>query len=104
VRKVEFKDPLDDQWEEFQKTISKESEKSEAIVEVGDEEMKEDREVSEVKEQVYCYERAEKLRIKQEKIAKCIVKSEVPPNIKEESNSSDDEADLEDLLDWRFKS
>ena len=56
-----------------------------------------------------CYNRAEKLRLKQETFlaSRHIKKESVnveTDQIKEEESSGSDEADLSDLLNWRFKS
>ncbi|XP_011402561.1 PREDICTED: zinc finger protein 830-like [Amphimedon queenslandica] len=109
VRKVEYKDPLDEQWEAFQKSISKETDVSQAIIEVDDEEMNQVRELSEINEQVHWYQRAENLRVRQEvKVASKNVKTELDEEIKRNDvkyeEEEDDDAELLDLFDWRFKS
>ncbi|KAK9538555.1 hypothetical protein VZT92_003717 [Zoarces viviparus] len=106
VRNVDApKDHMDKEWDEFQKVIRQVNTKSEAIVAEDDEEVRFDRQIDEIDEQIKCYRRVEVLRDKRD-----VVKSKVLPREEEhmEVDGSDEEDDEEQLLgllyhDWRAK-
>ncbi|CAH3021916.1 unnamed protein product [Porites evermanni] len=104
VRKVEFRDPAEEEWEKFQKAMQVEAQVSQSIVEEEDEESRVDREFSELSEQRLYYLRADSLRDKQS-----IIKDKVSENkilqkeSQEENNSNSDDSDYEEFFDWRAK-
>ncbi|XP_073235838.1 zinc finger protein 830-like [Porites lutea] len=104
VRKVEYRDPAEEEWEKFQKAMQVEAQVSQSIVEEEDEESRVDREFSELSEQRLYYLRAGSLRDKQS-----IIKDKVSENkilqkeSQEENNSNSDDSDYEEFFDWRAK-
>jgi zinc finger protein 830 len=119
ARKVEYRDKMEDEWEKFQKSIQKEKDVSEAIQHEEDEEAQVGRDLTEVQEQVECFQRAETLRLKQEELLEKCSKdgTREPAALKDDrisqsvgggalDDSEDDSggSDLDDLeMDWRAK-
>ncbi|XP_076366900.1 zinc finger protein 830-like isoform X2 [Tachypleus tridentatus] len=99
VRKVEYKDPMEEEWEKFQKTIAAETNVSQAIIEEDLEESKVEREIDEIDEQIFNWERVEKLQKKKEEI----LKNEYSKEDNSDDNSSIDEHEFDEFLDWRSK-
>ncbi|XP_022245796.1 zinc finger protein 830-like isoform X1 [Limulus polyphemus] len=99
VRKVEYKDPMEEEWEKFQKTIAAETNVSQAIIEEDLEESKVEREIDEIDEQIYNWERVEKLQKKKEEI----LRNEHSKEDNSDDNSSVDEHEFDEFLDWRSK-
>ena len=52
ARKVIYKNPMDEQWDEFQKVIAEENHKSENIIEEDVEELQVERNIEEIEEQI----------------------------------------------------
>lgn len=104
IRKVEYKDPAEEEWETFQKVMQVETQVSQSIVEGEDEESRVDRELSELSEQRLYFLRADALRDKQ--IAtkdKVSLQEDVQRQWKVENSSNSDDSDFEEFLDWRAK-
>uniref|UniRef100_UPI00398F0563 zinc finger protein 830 n=1 Tax=Pristiophorus japonicus TaxID=55135 RepID=UPI00398F0563 len=107
VRKVDPpKDQMDKEWEEFQKEIRQVNTVSEAIVAEDDEEVRLDRQIEEIDEQIMCYRRVEHLRDRQD-----TVKHRLMTALKGRQSQGDDEIDtdeeeeFQEFLsgDWRAK-
>lgn len=104
VRKVEYKDAAEEEWEKFQKAMQVESQVSQSIVEVEDEESRVDREFSELSEQRLYFLRADVLRDKQSTIKEKLSTTEAPHRQSQDDNSSNsDGSDYEEFFDWRAK-
>lgn len=110
ARNVEYKDPMTEEWERFQKSIAKETDQSEALVQAADEETHEDKELAEVNEQVACFKKAEELRLKQEewltkRAASHSAMTSGDPDVKKEDGDVDsgDDVDIEEIMNWRSK-
>ncbi|XP_050405307.1 zinc finger protein 830 [Patella vulgata] len=99
VRKVEYKDKMEEEWEMFQKSMKEEAHVSEVIVEEDDELANFDRNIDEIDEQIQKLQEVNDLQNKKEAIMKCV------KDVKNNDNSSDelDEDDINDFFDWRSK-
>ncbi|GAB6031893.1 hypothetical protein CHUAL_010289 [Chamberlinius hualienensis] len=100
VRKVEYKDPTDVEWEKFQREIADVSNKSQAIITEEEEESHVERQIEEVDEQISYWTRVTTLQQKKDDL-KAIVEN-VSMN-EQLSDESGDEQDFEEYLDWRKK-
>ncbi|XP_045187444.2 zinc finger protein 830-like [Mercenaria mercenaria] len=100
VRKVEYVDKMEEEWELFQKTMKEETHVSEAIVEEEDEQVNVDRNIDEIDEQIQCWKEVNDLETKKEEIMK-----KAPVDSKKDNDSDEDlnEEMLDEFLDWRSK-
>ncbi|XP_028411529.1 zinc finger protein 830-like [Dendronephthya gigantea] len=105
ARKVEYKDPADEEWEKFQKALSTENQVSEAIIHEEEEESRIDRALDEMSEQRLYYIRADVLRDKQNalKVSREERRSDRLSVEMKESGSDSDSDDIEDMFNWRAK-
>ena len=104
ARKVEYKDPADEEWEKFQKALSTENQVSEAIMHEEEEESRIDRALDEISEQRLYYIRADVLRDKQNAFKKSREEKRsenLSTEMNEDSDSGSD--DIEDMFNWRAK-
>eukprot|EP01134_Creolimax_fragrantissima_P000165 CFRG0165T1 len=115
-RKIDKKKEMNDEWESFQKVMTKEQEKSEILIEEDEVEYAEGRDKDQLEEQRMALSRVEKLKELREQTQRNIrqkvhdVKEVILANtgtdsgtqdMNVDSDSSDD--DLEDIDDWRSK-
>lgn len=100
ARNVEYKDPIQDEWERFQKEIKEENTVSDQIIEVDHEEAIAERQIDEIDEQLRNWSRVLDLEVKKER-----VQAETYKSIEEmdQDSISDDEGDFDEFLDWRAK-
>ncbi|XP_058960194.2 zinc finger protein 830-like isoform X1 [Pocillopora verrucosa] len=104
VRKVEYKDQAEEQWEKFQKEMQVENQVSQSIVEGEDEESRVNRELSELSEQRVYFLRADALRDKQSSLKdKFSNLKSIQPQPQRETTSDSDDSDFDEFLDWRAK-
>ncbi|XP_072910412.1 zinc finger protein 830 [Hemitrygon akajei] len=107
VRKVDLpKDQMDKEWEEFQKEIRQVNTVSEAIVAEDDEEVRLDRQIEEIDEQIMCYKRVEYLRDRQETVKQQLMTAlKGTPSQGDEKVDTYEEEELQEFLsgDWRAK-
>ncbi|NXF46783.1 ZN830 protein, partial [Oceanites oceanicus] len=109
VRKVDApKDQMDKEWDEFQKAMRQVNTISEAIVAEEDEEVRLDRQIGEIDEQIECYRRVELLRNRQDLMKEKLkeaMRLRATQEKEDEAIGSEDEEELQDLLsqDWRVK-
>lgn len=104
ARKIEYKDPAEEEWEKFQKALSTENQVSEAIIYEEEEESRVDRALDEISEQRLYFIRADTLRDKQSAFKKSREEKRNETktvDMTEESDSSSD--DMEELFNWRAK-
>ncbi|KAL8604195.1 hypothetical protein ACOMHN_014763 [Nucella lapillus] len=99
VRKVEYKDKMEEEWELFQRSMKEEFLVSEAIVEEEDEQINVERNLDEIDDQMQRWKEVEDLHVKKETLPK------TAGDDKDKDNDSDDldEEDLDQFLDWRSK-
>lgn len=101
VRKVEYKDKMEEEWDLFQKQMKEESHVSEAIMEEDDEQTNVDRNIDEIDEQIHRWSQINELQSKKEEINK--TKSQKNDNDDSDSDDSSALEDFHNLLDWRSK-
>ncbi|XP_067861302.1 zinc finger protein 830 [Heptranchias perlo] len=106
VRKVDPpKDQMDKEWEEFQKEIRQVNTISEAIVAEDDEEVRLDRQIEEIDEQIMCYRRVEHLRDCQETVKQRLTALTGRQSQGDDEVGTDEEEEFQEFLsgDWRAK-
>ncbi|XP_018340739.1 PREDICTED: zinc finger protein 830 [Trachymyrmex septentrionalis] len=99
VRNVEYKDPIEEEWEKFQKEIKEETAQSAQIIADDQEEATTERQLDEIEEQIRHWSRVIDL-------AKCM--EQVQGTDRKQENigddvSSGDETEFDEFLDWRAK-
>jgi len=99
VRNVEYKDPIEEEWEKFQKEIKEETAQSAQIIADDQEEATTERQLDEIEEQIRHWSRVMDLAKRMEQVQGTDRKQE---NIDNDA-SSGDEADFDEFLDWRAK-
>ncbi|KAG0429694.1 hypothetical protein HPB47_023373 [Ixodes persulcatus] len=100
ARNVEYKDPIEEEWEKFQKEIAEETNVSEAIMAEDVEESKVERDIEEIDEQIHNWQRVEQLQQRKDEL----MKNEA--NAMEQNDNSDsdiDEQQFDEYLSWRAK-
>ncbi|EFX81429.1 hypothetical protein DAPPUDRAFT_50175 [Daphnia pulex] len=104
VRQIEFKDPVEEEWNKFQKEIGDEVTASVAIQEEDQEESTAERQLEEIEEQMIKWGRVLELEQKKElygQRVRAIRESMVEE--KETSSSDEDDAEMDKFFDWRSK-
>ncbi|XP_071558068.1 zinc finger protein 830 [Temnothorax nylanderi] len=99
VRNVEYKDPIEEEWEKFQKEIKEETAQSAQIIADDQEEATTERQLDEIEEQIRHWSRVMDLAKRMEQVQGTDRKQE---NIDDDA-SSGDEAEFDEFLDWRAK-
>lgn len=99
VRNVEYKDPIEEEWEKFQKEIKEETAQSAQIIADDQEEATTERQLDEIEEQIRHWSRVMDLAKRMEQVQGTDRKQE---NI-DDGASSGDEAEFDEFLDWRAK-
>ncbi|XP_020389586.2 zinc finger protein 830 isoform X1 [Rhincodon typus] len=99
------KDQMDKEWEEFQKEIRQVNTVSEAIVAEDDEEIRFDRQIEEIDEQIMCYKRIEHLRDRQETVKRLMTALKSKQSQGDNEVDTDEEEEFQEFLsgDWRAK-
>lgn len=98
ARHVEYKDPIEEEWEKFQKEIKEEVTVSSQIIEEDHEEATAERQIEEIDEQLRNWNRVLELERKKEAVkAAERIKMEIDDNV------SSGEDDFDEFLDWRSK-
>ncbi|XP_012147606.2 zinc finger protein 830 [Megachile rotundata] len=99
VRNVEYKNPIEEEWEKFQKEIKEETAQSAQIIAEDQEEATTERQLDEIEEQIRHWSRVMDLVKRKEQVQATDRKQ----NNTDEDNSSGDEAEFDEFLDWRAK-
>ncbi|KAK6644352.1 hypothetical protein RUM43_000619 [Polyplax serrata] len=99
ARNVEYRDPIEEEWERFQKEIKEETSKAQEIIAEDQEEATTERQIDEIDEQMRNWSRVLNLEKKKEKVSTAPT-GQIPLSSREEF--SDDE-EFEEFLDWRSK-
>ncbi|KAK7104777.1 zinc finger protein 830-like [Littorina saxatilis] len=99
VRKVEYKDKMEEEWKLFQRSMKEEAHVSEVILEEDEEEANAERNLDEIDDQIQRWQEVEDLHIKKDTIAKTTGDDD------DKDKDSDDlgDEDLDQFLDWRAK-
>ncbi|OWF36265.1 zinc finger protein 830-like [Mizuhopecten yessoensis] len=101
VRKVEYKDKMDEEWEMFRRAMKEENHVSEAIMDEEDEQANVDRNIDEIDDQMNRWNEINKLQIKKEEI----MSNQGSKDVASKSDSDEDAEDqeLQEFMDWRSK-
>ncbi|XP_046740541.1 zinc finger protein 830 [Diprion similis] len=100
VRNVEYKDPIEEEWEKFQKEIKEEAAQSAQIIADDQEEATTERQLDEIEEQMRHWSRVLELERRREEVLEHVERKSAAV---EEEVSSGDEAEFDEFLDWRAK-
>ncbi|PNF28637.1 hypothetical protein B7P43_G08707 [Cryptotermes secundus] len=101
ARNVEYKDPIEGEWEKFQKEMKEESTVSAQIIAEDQEEATARRKIDELDEQMRNWSRVVDLEIKREAVKAVNRRSNAGDDNLEASSA--DEAEFDEYLDWRAK-
>ncbi|GBP48614.1 Zinc finger protein 830 [Eumeta japonica] len=101
ARNIEYKNPIEEEWEKFQKEIREEASASAEIIAEEQEEATAERQIDEIDEQMRNWSRVLELELKKEEAQK--IKNENCSMDEREDNETDNEADIDEFLDWRAK-
>lgn len=99
VRNVEYKNPIEEEWEKFQKEIKEETAQSAQIIADDQEEATTERQLDEIEEQIRHWSRVMDLVKRKEQVQATDRKQKNT----DEDISSGDEAEFDEFLDWRAK-
>ncbi|GFY40632.1 zinc finger protein 830 [Trichonephila inaurata madagascariensis] len=100
ARNIEYKDPVEEEWERFQKTIAEETNVSKTIIEEDLEVSTLERDIEQIDEQIQQWERVKNLQSLADDVKMKAPKKDGDNN---DSSSTDEDLDEDDLLDWRSK-
>lgn len=109
ARNIEYKDPIEEEWEKFQKELKEENTVSAQIIAEDQEEAVTDRQIVEIDEQLKNWERVLELEVKKEKVKE--KKHQVVQKTKqnggeegeEEFNEDFESDEFDEFLNWRAK-
>ncbi|XP_076296889.1 zinc finger protein 830 [Lasioglossum baleicum] len=99
VRNVEYKNPIEEEWEKFQKEIKEETAQSAQIIADDQEEATTERQLDEIEEQIRHWSRVMDL-VKRKEQVQATDRKQMNTD---EDVSSDGESDFDEFLDWRAK-
>ncbi|XP_076766871.1 zinc finger protein 830 [Xylocopa sonorina] len=99
VRNVEYKNPIEEEWEKFQKVIKEETAQSAQIIADDQEEATTERQLDEIEEQIRHWSRVMDLVKRKEQMQA----TDRRQKNTDEDVSSGDEAEFDEFLDWRAK-
>lgn len=109
VRNLEYKDPLEEEWDKFQKQMREESTVSNAIIAEDQDEATADRQIDEIDEQMRNWSRVLDLekRIQEVIVAEKIKSKKMEIGDDDDSNDENDDGgsdeEFDEFLDWRAK-
>ncbi|KAM3967375.1 zinc finger protein 830 [Aphomia sociella] len=102
VRNIEYKDPVEEEWERFQKEMKEEASASAEIIAGEQEEATAERQIDEIDEQIRNWSRVLDLEVKKEETKK--KKLDMEEQMIEDNDEEDgNEDDIDEFLDWRAK-
>ncbi|XP_053603400.1 zinc finger protein 830 [Plodia interpunctella] len=101
VRNIEYKDPVEEEWEKFQKEIKEEATASAEIIAGEQEEATAERQIDEIDEQMRNWSRVLDLELKKEETKK--KKMDMERMSEDDIDESSNEDDIDEFLDWRAK-
>ncbi|XP_023722543.1 zinc finger protein 830 [Cryptotermes secundus] len=102
ARNVEYKDPIEEEWEKFQKEMKEEATVSAQIIAEDQEEATAERQIDEIDEQMRNWSRVLDLVIEKEAVVKAVNRRNNAGDDDLEASSAD-EAEFDEYLDWRAK-
>nr|XP_021187945.2 zinc finger protein 830 [Helicoverpa armigera] len=101
VRNIEYKDPIEEEWDKFQKEIKEEATASAEIIAGEQEEATAERQIDEIDEQIRIWSKVLDLELKKEETKKTI--QEMEKMSEDDIGDSENEDDIDEFLDWRAK-
>jgi len=99
ARQVEYRDPAEVEWDKFQREMQSAEAESEQILDEDQQEATVGRQIEDVDDQIRALSRVVCLEKRKEEL----VTEEREAGMGEEGDSSADEAEVEEFLDWRSK-
>lgn len=99
VRNIEYKDPIEEEWDKFQKEIKEEATASAEIIAGEQEEATAERQIDEIDEQIRIWSKVLDLELKKEETKKTI--QEMEKIGEDDIGDSENEDDIDEFLDWR---
>ncbi|KAF2896661.1 hypothetical protein ILUMI_09510 [Ignelater luminosus] len=100
ARNIDYKDPIEEEWEKFQKAIRDADNESAAIIAEDQEEATNERQIDEIDEQMKNWSRVLTLERKKTEVISTVNKETANP---QNEQNSEDEDDFDEYLDWRSK-
>ncbi|CAB3239370.1 unnamed protein product [Arctia plantaginis] len=101
VRNIEYKDPVEEEWEKFQKEIKEEATASAEIIAGEQEEATAERQIEEIDEQIRIWSKVLDFELKKEETKKS--KQDTEQMSEDEEGESENDDDIHEFLDWRAK-
>ncbi|CAH0407423.1 unnamed protein product [Chilo suppressalis] len=101
VRNIEYKDPVEEEWEKFQKEIKEEASASAEIIAGEQEEATVERQIDEIDEQIRNWSKVLDLEVKKEETKK--QRQEAEQMSEQEDSDSNNDDNIDEFLDWRAK-
>lgn len=103
MRNIEYKDPVEEEWERFQKEMKEEASASAEIIAGEQEEATAKRQLDEIDEQIRNWSRVLDLELKKEetKKKKQDMDEQMSEDIEDDDGNEDD--NIDEFLDWRAK-
>ncbi|XP_069686735.1 zinc finger protein 830 [Periplaneta americana] len=102
ARNVEYKDPIEEEWEKFQKEMKEENTVSAQIIAEDQEEATAERQIDEIDEQMRNWSRVLDLELKKEAVVKAVGDKSTAGDVDDDASSAD-EIEFDEYLDWRAK-
>ena len=105
ARNIEYKDPAEEEWERFRKEINQELDTAHDIVVEEQQEATAGRQLEEIDEQMRAWSRVSEMEKKKDVLNEVVNKKMEDKDGDEEGEGgeSEQEEDLEDMMDWRKK-
>ncbi|XP_059046052.1 zinc finger protein 830 [Achroia grisella] len=103
VRNIEYKDPVEEEWDRFQKEMKEEASASAEIIAGEQEEATAERQIDEIDEQIRNWSRVLELELKKEETKKKNQDMEEQMSENNEDEDGNEVDDIDEFLDWRAK-
>jgi len=103
VRNIDYKDPQEEEWQKFQKEIKDETSVSLEIIAGEVEASTNDRQIQDIDEQMYNWQRVLNMEKKREDISEKLKSNPVKMECSDSSAEESEGDDFDEFLDWRAK-
>lgn len=103
VRNIDYKDPVEEEWLKFQKEIKDETSVSLEIIAGEVETSTNDRQIQDIDEQMYNWQRVLNMEKKREYISEKLKNNPVKMEHSDSSDELSEADDFDEFLDWRAK-
>lgn len=101
ARNLEYRDPVEEEWEKFQKEIKEADYESSAIIADDQEEATTERQIQEIDEQMRNWSRV--LTLEKKKVEIISATKTTDMEVEEHDSSNEEELEFDEFLDWRAK-